>query len=484
MEPGTRWVRAKLTGMLMQSFRERYAKSGQKDHITQDELLDLMGQVDPGYFGIYDRSTVSKWETGKVLPTRERLEVFGNALNLAPADVEGMLLLAGLEQKGRSPAENGVGVAKGEASGSTAYPGPNNVAAPGLAVPSFAGELTRFVLTRFLLPGAAIAGCGYLLASIGWSADWMFSAYIVVVICAMLSHYFLRLRPSGGLRNFLFVSVFVLLSTPILQAPLMRMDHFGFYAIESLGGTPIPYVLALLVNLLLAFIAGMIYDFLSRWQTSHGETNPYRRAAWVSFPPLAFVYICMLFISGAGVWLYLLEALPILGGVIMAILVQMVLRDENVEITLWTKRFMLQTTVAITILLTIMSLAGMVVIYWDPSLQMAPDHTLVRSWEIDFNDLGYSGEEFADRSRISTVWSSLAAIIYMVVIVGGSLVVTILKKDPSDSAETAPSPTALPSSTASRKRRSKRSGLDAQYRPAWLGGHRIPHPPTAARVSA
>ena len=186
----------------------------------------------------------------------------------------------------------------------------------------------------------------------------------------------------------------------------MRMDHFGFYAVDGFAGTPIPFVLTLLVNLLLAVAAGLMYDFLYAWQVSRGTTNPYKRAAWVLIPPIAFVYICMLFISCAGTWLYLLEALPVLAGVLMAVTV---LRDETVKITTWSKRFLLQTSVIVTVVLTAISLAGMVAVYLDPSLQFVADHTLIRSWEVDFNALGYPPEELVDRSRISTVWSLLGS---------------------------------------------------------------------------
>ena len=253
----------------------------------------------------------------------------------------------------------------------------------------------------------------------------------------------------------------------------MRMDHFGFYAVDGFAGTPIPFVLTLLVNLLLAVAAGLMYDFLYAWQVSRGTTNPYKRAAWVLIPPIAFVYICMLFISCAGTWLYLLEALPVLAGVLMAVTV---LRDESVKITTWSKRFLLQTSVIVTVVLTAISLAGMVAVYLDPSLQFVADHTLIRSWEVDFNALGYPPEELVDRSRISTVWSCLAAIVYMVVVVGGSLFVTIVKKDTEDSASPATAPAAQAPLPVSQKRRSRRSKVDTRYRPVWLTKHRFLRP--------
>ena len=477
-EADYRKVRARQVGRLMLSYRLERKGRGKGGRLSQKGLLALMGRVKGGYED-YSHSTVGRWESGEILPTKERLGVFGAALNLDRAEIHGLIALAGLgDGEGNYAEVAATGSRKVPATAPEASTEADNPPSHGDEGRSYSGDVIRFLLSKFLLPGLGIAGAGYLLASVGWSADWMLSMYIVVVVCAVLAHHFLRPRRATGHRDFLFVSLFVLLSTPMLQAPLMRMDHFGFYAIDGFGGTPIPYVLAMLVNLVLAFIAGFMYDLLYMWQDSRGAVSPYRRAAWVTIPPLAFVYICMLFISCAGTWLYLLEALPVLGGVLMAILI---LRDDSVRLTELDKRFMLQVAVAITIGLTVMSLLGMVVIYWDPSLQFIPDHTLVRSWEIDFNDLGYSYEEFVDRSRISTIWSSLAATLYMVVVVGGSLVVTILKKDTGDSADTAPSPAVLPAATASRKRRSKRSRLDARYRPGLLAGHRILQP---ARSSA
>ncbi len=473
LDTETRRSRAKQVGRLMQCYRLDRAGRGRGGRLSQTGLLALMGEIKEEYRD-YSHSTVARWESGEILPKRGRLEVFGAALGLPRAEIDGLVALAGLGDNDLGHADNDMGV--GDITGdfrpvlSTGRSPSEELVRQGR---SHGNDIGRFLLAKLLLPGLGIAGAGFFLGAVGFNADWMLTAYIVAIIGAMLSHYFLPLRRSRGLRDFLFISVFVLLSTPMLQAPLMKMDHFGFYAIDGLGGTPIPYVLALLVNLALAFIAALMYDYLTRWQDSQGSANPYRRAAWVTVPPLAFVYVSMLFISCAGTWLYLLEALPVLGGVLMAILV---LRDESIQISQWTKRFLLQCTFAITIVLTMMSLAGMVVVYLEPSLQMVADHTLLRSWEVDFNELGYSQEEFIDRSRISTVWSSLAAIIYMVAIVAGSLVVTIVKKDPKDSAAAASALAPEAVSPASHKRQTKRTRIDSRYRPGWLTGSRVVKP--------
>ena len=462
---------------MMQGYRLERRGRARGGRLSQSGLLDLMAEIREEYRD-YSHSTVARWESGEILPSRERLEVFGAALELPRAEIDGLIALAGLDDRSPGVVEERTQEAVEVVATPSAFRGsPVGRSADGKASPSHAWEAARFLTWKLLIPGLGIGGAGYFLLAVGWSADWIVTAYIVVAICAMLSHFFLSLRRSSGMRDFLFVSVFVLLSTPMLQAPLMRMDHFGFFAIEGFGGTPIPYVLAMLVNLVLAFMAGLIYELMDRWQISRGETNPYLRAAWVSFPPLAFVYVCMLFITGVGPWLYLLEALPILGGVLMA---TQVLRNDSVRITSWAKRFLLQITFAIIIVLTAMSLAGMVVIYWDPSHQFVTDQTLVRSWEVDFNQLGYSEEEFVDRARVSTVWSSLGAILYMVVVVGGNLVVTIIRKGTSDSAEQAPSSaeTSIPplSAEGPRKRKRREPRVKVRYRPGWLAGHPAPQP--------
>ena len=461
----------------MQAYRHAYTVEGTGRRLSQEGLLSLMGQANPKYLDRYDRSTVARWESGEIRPTRERIEVFGRALNLSSAEVQGLVALAGLEPEARTSARDAVTAVDGIASGALSRPGPEEgKASDGPGIQSHAGGAFWLLLSKFLLPGAAIAGVGYFLALMGWSADWMITVYMSVVIAIVLSHYFLRLRRSNELRDLFFTSIFVLLSTPLLNAPLIRMDPYGFYAVDGLANTPIPFVLALLVNLLLALTAGLMFDFLFRWQTSRGSRNPYRRAAWVSLPPLAFVYACALVLCPAGHWVYLLEAFPVLGGVFIAMLV---LRDEGVRLSEWAKRFLLQTSMAITIVLTGVGLAGLVVVYWDPSLLFMPDHTLIRSWEVDFDALGYAPGEFMDRARMGIVWSTLSAIIYMVVVIGGSLMVTIYRKDSGDSAD--PAAETAAAVAPSRRRRTKAPRIDVRYRPGWLVGHRILQPPATTR---
>ena len=69
--------------MLMRAYRHAYSWGGGAKVLSQNGLLDLMANVDSRYSGRYDHSAVARWESGAIRPTRERLEVFGRALDLS-----------------------------------------------------------------------------------------------------------------------------------------------------------------------------------------------------------------------------------------------------------------------------------------------------------------------------------------------------------------------------------------------------------------
>lgn len=420
----------------MQAYRRAYDAEGRKSRLSQEGLLKLMGQVDPVYLERYNHSTVARWESGATRPTRERLEVFGKALNLSTVEIQGMIRLAGfqehagpgqseqpIDQGGESEAENGV-------------PPDEAVAEPSSSPPSYAVQVVRYILTKFALPGLAVACMGYILARLGWNAGWIMALYVILAFVLVLVQGFLRVRRSHELRELYFMTVFLLLSGNLLQAPTIRMDPYGFYALADFANTPMPYLLSLIVNLLLSLTAGLMFDFLWRWQYSgnRGFKNVYHRAAWTSFPPVLFVYICTLLFCCLGTWILLLFVFSIMSGTFMAILV---VRDKEMKFTSWERRLLLQAGVGLILLLTAIGGATVFVIYLEPSLLSIPDHTLIRSWEIDFTALGYSPDELLERYRIGAVWSTLSIFVYLIFVMGGSLLVTIYRLKSVDSVEPA-----------------------------------------------
>ena len=439
-DPESRRLRAKQVGMLMQAYRRAYEVDGKKGRLSQEGLLKLMGQVDPVYLERYNHSTVARWESGATRPTRERLEAFGGALQLTPAEIQGMVRLAGLHEDDEDRQTQDAAVHDpGQMAGQGAHvAGPDEDAREaGDSGFIYAGQVTRYVLTRFAVPGLAVAASGYILARLGWNAGWVMSLYVILAVFLVVFQGFLRMRRPHELREVYFITVFFLLSGNLLQAPAIRMDPYGFYTLTDFANTPIPYLLATLANMLIALIAGMMFDALWRWQYTSGRgfANGCYRAAWSAFPPLFFVYVCALLLFGMGTWIFLFLVFSVMGGVLMTVLV---LRDREMTFDGWEKRLLLQVALGVILLLTALGGASILVVYMEPSPYAIPDHTILRSWDIDFETLGYPPDELLERYRVAVVLSSMSILLYMLLVLGGLLLTTINRLEITDSPDMQP----------------------------------------------
>ena len=118
----------------------------------------------------------------------------------------------------------------------------------------------------------------------GWENTWMPLFYLSIITTLVLVQGFLLPGGAGGLREFFWVSIFVLLTTPFLQFAPLQLDHYNFSLITNMHMTHIPYMLGLLVNVGLACGAGLLFHLLWEWQysTSRGSNSALRRAAWVT----------------------------------------------------------------------------------------------------------------------------------------------------------------------------------------------------------
>ena len=435
LEREGRRLRAAQVGMLMRAYRESFTRPDGRKGLTQEELLGRMADVDGQYGERYSHSTVSRWESGATRPTRQRLEAFGKALELSSVEVEGLITLAGLGgrdrsgalQRGSSTDISDVDIADGSADALANFGAAGPQTENRLTAAWNLSESIRFCLSRFLLPGLCVAGGGYALSSLGWTADWIMTFFIAIVIGLVLTQGFLRMRKGDQLREFFFVSLFFLLSTPLLQIPLIRMDNYGFYTISDFAGTPIPCLLALMVNLTLALVAGLMFDFLWKWQYSRNvsERRAPQRAAWVALLPLVFVYCCIMVISNVGSWIHLTVVLPVLGVVFITLLV---LRDPVVTPRERDLRFLLWAVVTAIIVLSALGGAAILTLYLAPSSLPQPDHNLLYSWDIDFAALGYTQDELTERLHLGFIWVALSNFVYIVVVIGGNLIVAIYRR--------------------------------------------------------
>ena len=430
-------ARAVQLGLLMRSYRESFASGGGRRGLTQEALLERMGAVDSDYAERYSHATVSRWESGSTRPTLQRLKVFGKALGLSRTEVAGLILLAGLAPDFRTAVGHVIGSGD-EASGNGAAPAP--VSAPSTADGSGASATeratsvlraaVRFGFLRILPVALCIAG-GYALSAFGWNNAWMPAAYVAFATGIVLAQGFLLPERRAPLREFFWVSVFFVLTTPLLQFALIRTDHYGFYTIGNLVGTQMPYMLALLVNLVIASAAGLMFQLLWRRQYAgnSGDSSALRRAASVALPPLILVYAVVVVITNISVSIQLAILLPVLGAVFTALLV---LRDPAFKPSERDRLFLLSTASVLAMISTALGIVAILSIYLSPDLpSVLPDHNQLRSWEIDFAGLGFTTEEALDRLNVGYVWHAIWLLAYMFFVVGGRLMVSIYRLDGS-----------------------------------------------------
>ena len=90
-----RWVRAVQVGRLMRDYRENFPREDGRKGLTQKQVLDRMAEFSDPDAMIHSETTLGRLERAEILPSRQRLETFGNALNLSQVEVDGLVVLAG-----------------------------------------------------------------------------------------------------------------------------------------------------------------------------------------------------------------------------------------------------------------------------------------------------------------------------------------------------------------------------------------------------
>ena len=298
-----------------------------------------------------------------------------------------------------------------------------------MGAPSALRAAARFWGYRILPLGLLVVG-GYSLSVIGWKNSWMPTAYITFVMLTVLAQGFLFPDRRAALREFFWISLFFLLSTPLLQFVLVNMDHYNFYTIGSFAGTQTPYMLALLLNLLVAAAAGQMFHLQWLRQYSGGDSGSsslLSRAAWVALPPVVFAYAIVFVITNISVTIQLALLLSVLGVVFTALLV---LRDPAFLPSERDRLFLLSTASVVGMVSMVLAIAAVLAIYLSPDLpSVLPDHNLLRSWEIDFAQLGLTREQALDRLNLGFMWHAIWVFAYMVFVVGGNLMVAIYRID-------------------------------------------------------
>jgi hypothetical protein len=474
-------IRAKQVGVLMKHYRSSFPVGDGRAGLTMEDVLERMAQVNQRYENSAP-STVYRWETGQTMPRKKRLQEFGIALNLSQLEIDGLVALAGIDTENRLDATNGTGVVPEDledvpvattGTGRLAPEGAGTFGEP--AVRSFLVETLKGGILRFLLPALAIAGGGYLLSSLGITVTWMLVLYIGLAMGLVVSQGLFKMRRAGNLRELLFVTLFIVLSTGLLQVPFIGMDPYGFYIWGEPGGIVLPILLSLMANLVVSLIASLMFDLLWRWQYSgRGADKAYMRSLWVAVPPMAFTYSWVLLTGNWGAWIGCSVMLTILAGVFAMLTV---MRDETVKFTEWDRRFLLWCSMQITTVLAALGAVSIAVGYMDPSLLSLSGHTLIHPWEIDYAALGYSESELIARLRVGYAWNSITCISYLVIVIGSYVTLNIYRLGGGDPAVPTADVGELPPGT-SRERTSRKERIKALLGPGGLAGYPL-HPEPA-----
>lgn len=427
--------RGAQAGFTMRAYRRSYVAEDGKRGLTQEELLQRMASVDEEYAERFSHATVSRWESGATRPSVRRMRAFGGALHLTQDEVAGLILLAGLasdfpsawnlavSDEGEVAASQPVG-AYWEPDPGAAKTAETQASRDGSALLRGA---VRFVLFRCLPVAVAIVATGYALSPLDWDASRVPAIYVGLMTGLVMAQGLLVPDRDAGLRDVFWVSLFVLLSTPLLQFAPLQMDHYGLYTLGDLAGTHWPYTLALLVNLLVASLAGLMFFVLQSRQASRGGggSRALGRAVTSVLPPVVLVYGVLVVISNESIWIQYAVLMPVTGGIFTALLV---LSDPSIHPSREDRQFLLWVTAAAAIVTGSMGMAAIFAVYASPNLPtILPDHNLLTSWEIDFSDLGYTREEALDRLNMGYVWHATLTFAYMVFVVGGNLIVRMYR---------------------------------------------------------
>ena len=406
----------------MKAYRESFVIGRGRRGLSQEELLRRMAEVEPEYSRRYSHATVSRWESGSTRPSVARLRIFGKALSLSDDEVAGLIQLSGLSD--------------GEVARGGAMPGDGSLSADsawdhGTAPTAHMTQvriipaLARFFALRFLLPAALIAAFHYLLSVVGWDNRWMPVICVAFATLVVMGPGIVRPDESAGLREFYWVSVFFVLTTPLLQFAPLGLDHYNFHLLPGFAGTMMPYLLALLVNLALAWTAGLMFHLLWRWRYRDGTTvgGTVTGAASVTIPPLGVVYAVILVFTNFSVTVQLAVVFAVLP---MAFSLLLVFRDEAVTFEDQDRRALFSALVTAACVSSTVGIAVIMAIYLSPDFPaVLPDHNLLASWKLDFAALGYTREEALDRVNLGYLWHAVSLLVYVACVVGGRLFIEL-----------------------------------------------------------
>ena len=176
-----------------------------------------------------------------------------------------------------------------------------------------------------------------------------------------------------------------------------------------------------------------MFHLLWKWQYRGliHRKDSFRRAAWVAVFPVAFVFGVVLVITNLAVTIQLAVAFASAAAVFASLLL---IRDPSLAPGERDQRYLFPATFVAAAISAVAGLAVIMFVYASLDLpSVFPDHNLVASWKIDFEQLGYSREEAWQRLNLGYLWHAMCLFVYMLFVVGGRLLVDVYRLGSGDS---------------------------------------------------
>ena len=422
---------AVLVGRLIRSYRKEVERNGRE--LTQEGLLDLMAERGEKYADELDHSHVSRWERGRRRAPREFLVAFGRSLNIPKQEMDRILSLAGYESLGDEEARVAM-LAAAQSIESQVESLQQEVrslldSASTPPPPVDAYGVAKDALRRMAPPGVYALVVGFVLNALGQDGTLALLMYVLIALAIVIGQGVLRwLKPNrertehDHIVDLFFISLFFTMNTSLLIGTLTKADHFGFYTFGAFTNTALPFLATIWAHLALSLAGSVMFSVLWRRQyVSEARGGTFSGAVSITLPPILLSYASLAVFTNLGVWMYYMAVFGILFGAFMIIVALnesgMALRNVD---------FVFKTaTVAIT-LLCLLGTVATLLSYLEPDIAItASEFRIIPLEEISAEELGYTPEQGVQFLRLGNLWMSVANILYLVIVVGGYLLVTI-----------------------------------------------------------
>ncbi len=201
------------------------------------------------------------------------------------------------------------------------------------------------------------------------------------------------------------ISLLLLQSSMLLGGFVTGLDPFGLQRwLPHLTGSVALIGLAFAIIFFNSLAATILFYLLRN--RKGGARHVFPRAIWRVFPPLFLAYTPIFVFTSIAVATFNLGVFAVFGAMFTAIVA---FRDEEFRLPSWKIRSLI-TYVRTQVLIAAGAYVAIIsIMYLVPDLILGVDESvLLGPWMIDFNSLGYAGEELIERMRLGGLLAQIA----------------------------------------------------------------------------